>query len=673
MEGDRPAMDTNEASALLEWVNSCPCIHIVYHTFMELKDGIALSTILNDIDPLEFELNPRTDTTDNSAACRQNLEAIIQAIVVYYNRTKGWILESNISLDDLFVLQKEEPLILIIRWVITTILFSMKRTVYIQTIMSLSLPTQSHLQRIIEAVMNTFPPDDETESVVSDVHSILEESQHHLSAVWDRSIPIDSDSLSVAPARDAELRELEHRVLSLQQSLAGSREETELLRRQRDELQSEVTRLEAQLATQKRLISGLEGEGRRMSSQLDDTRVKLTEDNRQLREENEQLQRKIEVFSTENEQTTREVAFLRTEKEEVAQRHQQAVADYESELKKLHGEIAMLTSEREVLVKASQKAELLKQRVESLRSVETQLSTLREENQSLKQKLETSKTTAADDGIALSEVKRLREEVGNLRGKLDAMTMEKELLQKQGESAKTENRRLEEELRQMKRRWDSVPTGDSAPAGDSAPTVSLVLEDESALKKKVAQYIVENSELRRQMQQQQRMHDEMLQGKEEEYAARKRSLEEAFAQRLQEADQLKEEVAKKETELGEQKSVIADLREVVATQESEKKESGDKLRRLDDRVKELEETLKAKEAQYGELKRKCDTYEAKEADDRKKRKELDTEKRIIVREREVMRNTLFRKGNDIFTKAGTNALQNSRSAQFLRKSQQYTK
>lgn len=227
--------------------------------------------------------------------------------------------------------------------------------------------------------MNTFPPDDETESVVSDVHSILEESQHHLSAVWDRSIPIDSDSLSVAPARDAELCELEHRVLSLQQSLAGSREETELLRRQRDELQSEVTRLEAQLATQKRLISGLEGEGRRMSSQLDDTRVKLTEDNRQLREENEQLQRKIEVFSTENEQTTREVAFLRTEKEEVAQRHQQAVADYESELKKLHGEIAMLTSEREVLVKASQKAELLKQRVESLRSVETQLSTLREE------------------------------------------------------------------------------------------------------------------------------------------------------------------------------------------------------------------------------------------------------------------------------------------------------
>ena len=34
-------------------------------------------------------------------------------------------------------------------------------------------------------------------------------------------------------------------------------------------------------------------------------------------------------------------------------------------------------------------------------------------------------------------------------------------------------------------------------------------------------------------------------------------------------------MAKKETELDGQKSVIADLREVIATQESEKKECGD--------------------------------------------------------------------------------------------------
>ena len=39
-------------------------------------------------------------------------------------------------------------------------------------------------------------------------------------------------------------------------------------------------------------------------------------------------------------------------------------------------------------------------------------------------------------------------------------------------------------------------------------------------------------------------------------------------------------------------------------------------------MKELEETLKTRETQCGELKRKCDSYEAREADDRKKRKEI---------------------------------------------------
>ena len=63
----------------------------------------------------------------------------------------------------------------------------------------------------------------------------------------------------------------------------------------------------------------------------------------------------------------------------------------------------------------------------------------------------------------------------------------------------------------MKRRCETKES-DSVQTGDSVPTVSLVLEDESAMKKKVAQYIVENSELRRQMQQQQRMHDEVDDG-----------------------------------------------------------------------------------------------------------------------------------------------------------------
>lgn len=119
-------MDTNEASALLEWVETRfefhplgqllslhpHCLSLVHGTegrnravhHSQRHVCIVATASSNPSDPLEFELNPRTDTADNNAACRQNLEAIIRAIVVYYNRTKGWILESNISLDDLFVL-----------------------------------------------------------------------------------------------------------------------------------------------------------------------------------------------------------------------------------------------------------------------------------------------------------------------------------------------------------------------------------------------------------------------------------------------------------------------------------------------------------------------------------------------------------------------------------------
>lgn len=53
-------------------------------------------------DPLEFHIIPRRNTEHDDEACKLNLEDIIQAIVRYYDRTKGWELESNIPIDDIF-------------------------------------------------------------------------------------------------------------------------------------------------------------------------------------------------------------------------------------------------------------------------------------------------------------------------------------------------------------------------------------------------------------------------------------------------------------------------------------------------------------------------------------------------------------------------------------------
>lgn len=83
--------------------------------FMQLKDGVAISRILNDMyvilwkssnifsDPEYFHLQPIEKESMSTAECKANLIAIIDAIIVFYDKTQNWLLESNIRLDDIFV------------------------------------------------------------------------------------------------------------------------------------------------------------------------------------------------------------------------------------------------------------------------------------------------------------------------------------------------------------------------------------------------------------------------------------------------------------------------------------------------------------------------------------------------------------------------------------------
>ena len=98
---------------------------------------------------------------------------------------------------------------MIIRWVITTILFSEKKRQYITTILSLSSETQFYLQCIIETVMNAFPQDDANSSALSEMHTILEES----------SISLDNDQASFSLLENSRM-ELRSRFEGLLFSLA---------------------------------------------------------------------------------------------------------------------------------------------------------------------------------------------------------------------------------------------------------------------------------------------------------------------------------------------------------------------------------------------------------------------------------------------------------------------
>ena len=69
-----------------------------------------------------------------------------------------------------------DSLIFILRWVITTILFSEKKNTYLTIILTLSPQTQYFLQCIIQSVKDLLSQDDADYSTISEACSILEES-----------------------------------------------------------------------------------------------------------------------------------------------------------------------------------------------------------------------------------------------------------------------------------------------------------------------------------------------------------------------------------------------------------------------------------------------------------------------------------------------------------------
>ena len=285
--------------------------------------------------------------------CKANLQRIIDSIIHYYDKEKGWILESNIPIDPIFdsyafialINFRDDigPLVLIIRWVITTILFSAKKTDYITTILTLSPQTQVCLQCIIEAVMNSFPLDDEDSTSFSEMHSRVNDSVLSVEEVNARKDSLDGASLVDYHGRyeeglnghckesdpygryvesdhhshygesdhhshygesdhhshygesdlhnhyEEEMDHLEKQIISLQQSLSNQREETEMLHRQRDELQREVIRMESELKEKREIISGLEGQERRRSSVMENQSEELKEEIRSLRSQNDTM------------------------------------------------------------------------------------------------------------------------------------------------------------------------------------------------------------------------------------------------------------------------------------------------------------------------------------------------------------------------------------------------
>lgn len=121
------------------------------------------------------------------------------------------------------------------------------------------------------------------------------------------------------------------------------------------------------------------------------------------------------------------------------------------------------------------------------------------------------------------------------------------------------------ELQTVKRSVESTPVPDST-KNASLVSMTAQLEMDTETKAKMRRYIVENSELRLQLQKEKKQYEEGLKGKDEEYRRSKSTLEEEFSKKLQENRELKEEINTKDAELSEKNATISDLREVVSSQ-----------------------------------------------------------------------------------------------------------
>lgn len=159
---------------------------------------------------------------------------------------------------------------------------------------------------------------------------------------------------------------------------------------------------------------------------------------------------------------------------------------------------------------------------------------------------------------------------------------------------------------------------------------------------------MENSELRLRVSGMEKAQEAALRRKEEEYVLSKKTLEEEYRKRLEESQRFR-------SELEEQKGMVSDLQEVVASQKEELQVNEEEAKNKEAQLEEWKEKYSALSQESNALKSRCDAFEAQKDLDQRKRREIslrrnggflhlhmEIERRVIQREREVIKSALFR-------------------------------
>lgn len=146
-----------KSDAFVEWINTFEHKAHEVDSLVELADGIILSQVLLEIDPIWFKtLTPATDTSDNWMIRFNNLKKLHKLVIRYYEEIMGQDIEC-IPVVNLNAIAKDadaKDLLRLCQLVVAVAVQSENNNMYIEMIQSLTQKSQHALMVSIEEIMS---------------------------------------------------------------------------------------------------------------------------------------------------------------------------------------------------------------------------------------------------------------------------------------------------------------------------------------------------------------------------------------------------------------------------------------------------------------------------------------------------------------------------------------
>ncbi|CAM0141512.1 unnamed protein product [Umbelopsis sp. WA50703] len=145
------------SDAFVEWINTFEHKSHEVDSLVELADGIILSQVLLEIDPIWFKtLTPATDASDNWMIRFNNLKKLHKLVIRYYEEIMGQDIEC-IPVVNLNAIAKDadaKDLLRLCQLVVALAVQSENNNMYIEMIQSLTQKSQHALMVSIEEIMS---------------------------------------------------------------------------------------------------------------------------------------------------------------------------------------------------------------------------------------------------------------------------------------------------------------------------------------------------------------------------------------------------------------------------------------------------------------------------------------------------------------------------------------